>query len=193
MGSRVDQEFLVPTNSDGEILEAKIDGWGKVVSPSLAVFVFTIDPSTARSMPGTFLTGFAVVDTRFNQFQQPIDVSLRYRGRELLFATLMIPALLIGPAIIWAKGKAGGAKESYRQWRKKSLNVVAVFVGLGGARAYFGSRVLGSPNFGADLFDKSPFRWVLEEEWYLVAAGTVSAFVAAALSNSQELWIGFPE
>lgn len=64
------------------------------------------------------------------------------------------------------------------------MNIAGIFVGLGAARAYFGSRVLGSPDYGGDLFDRFPVAWILSEEWYLVAAGTLSAFVTAALATS---------
>jgi hypothetical protein len=184
VGSEVEALHRRPAGSDGKVLSADIELTTTIQNPSLAVSVFRINPSDERSMPGKFLTGFVVTDSRFSHFQQDINVSLRYHRTWLLFITLLIPALVIGPLVIWAKGRAGGSTESFWAWWGKIMNVAGIFVGVAAARAYFGSRVLGSPDYGGDLFDRFPIAWVLSEEWYLVAAGTLSAFVTAALATS---------
>ena len=134
--------------------------------------------------PGSSSLDLLSPTPRVNQLQQPVTIGVRYNQTVPLFLSFLFPALLIGPAVIWAKGRVGGASESYWKWWTKILNIVALFVGAAGARAYFGTRVLGSDSYGSELFDRFPLAWVITDEWYLAASGTVSAFVAAALASS---------
>lgn len=120
VGSQVEAQYRRPASAEGKVLSADIELTTTIQNPSLAVSVFRINPSDEQSMPGKFLTGFVVTDRRFSHFQQDINVSLRYHRTSLLFVTLVIPALVIGPLIIWAKGRAGGSTESFWGWWGRS-------------------------------------------------------------------------
>jgi hypothetical protein len=177
-------EFFEPRDRGGDELTARIRVNGEIKSPQIVVVNLDLDPSDGHASPGTFRTGFAITDTRFDLFRQDVVATLRYAPSSILILTILVPVVIFGSFLVWAKGRAGGSKESFFTWGRKLGNIFAVVAGIAAILAYFELSVFADEDFGRQLYENSMWQWVWQPDWFRTVAGAGSAFVTAVLGFS---------
>jgi hypothetical protein len=167
-------------DTDGRQLEARYFAAAVIRAPDKIATTLEVAPSgDAR---GTYTGSFVIRDVQGQLVRVPVTVTLRYNRPELLFVTVMIPAVLLGSLVVW--GKARLAQASGATDVPTFGNLLAVGAGVVAARLAFGKSYLTVADWGGHSHGDI-WSWpITSEEWWTLAVVVATAFVGAATATS---------
>lgn len=192
---RVDLRVLDPVllTVDGQALVASepedgspgIEAVSEIVGQQKIRVRVTVDPDDNETDAGTYKGQIEIVSRYGNRSSVPFEVTIRYANSPLVFFSIMVPVLLFGTVIVWAKTVMADPAEDeynprgYGRWLLRAGNVLAVVTGLVAARLVFGETFLGDPDWGSATHGVMYFWPITSAEWWALATVMATAFTGA--------------
>lgn len=188
--NKIDVDVPPLLDDNGRRLDATVESEGVVIERQKIRVEVLIDPNDGPAAAGTYRSSVEIVSRIGDRSVAPLTVTVRYRNVWQLFLSVMLPALIFGTVVVWAKTVMADDQENnyrargYFGWLGRAGNLFAVAAGLVAARVAFGESFLGDPDWGSQSLGASYLWPITSAEWWALATVMATAFTGAFTAAS---------